>query len=212
MSTTLLLAQDCALLRSGIRRTLDVTSGIEIVAETGTASELLTLARRTRPDAVLLGLEMHGEPTTTYLERVVAGVTGVSVIVVAKADRRAEAGDLFRRGAASVILTTIEPYDLAPAIAAVVGGARERVFGERRPSQAVHAGGLTSRELDMLQAVGSGLTNRAIARQLSVTEHTVKFHLTSVYRKLQIQSRTEAAHWAVEHGLITRAFAINRAA
>ena len=60
MNTTLLLAQDCALLRSGIRRTLDVASGIEIVAETGTASELLTLARRTRPDAVLLGLEMHG--------------------------------------------------------------------------------------------------------------------------------------------------------
>ncbi|HEY5294076.1 MAG TPA: response regulator transcription factor [Gaiellaceae bacterium] len=211
MSTTLLLAQDCALLRSGIRSTLDVSSGIEIVAETGAASELLTLTRRTHPDAVLLGLEMQGETTTTYLERVVAGVTGVSVIVVAKADRRAEADDLFCRGAASVILTTIELHELAPAIASVVNGARGLVFGERRASTQAQTDGLTNREVDMLQAVGSGLSNRAIAHQLSVTEHTVKFHLTSVYRKLSIQSRTEAAHWAVEHGLITRAFAGNRA-
>ena len=206
MSTKLLLAQDFALVRSGVRRALERSPEIRVIAETGAATELVTLTRRTRPDAVLLDLEMQGRPTVTYLQRVRDGVADVPVIVVADPKRIDDSGDLFRQGAASVILTTIELDELGPAIAAVVSGARGQVFGTRPPELVAAGAVLSPREIETLKAVGLGLSNRAIAARLSVTEHTVKFHLTSVYRKLGLQSRTEAAHWAIENGLVARWF------
>lgn len=203
----LLLAQDHALFRSGVHAALESDPAIVVAAETGAAVELVTLARRTHPDVVLLDLEMHGQPTLTYLQRVRAWLPETPVILVADPRRVGDPEELFRHGAAAVILKTVELDELAIAVKAVVGGARREVFGACRPDEAAQRTVLTPREIDTLKAVGSGLTNRAIASELDVTEHTVKFHLTSVYRKLRLRSRAEAAHWAVENGLVSRAFA-----
>jgi DNA-binding NarL/FixJ family response regulator len=202
----LLLADPDALFRRGVACALEQCPGLEVAAETGIAIGVAVLARRTRPDAVLLGLDPGSEATLVYLDRLRSSLRAVPVLVVVDPGRPVNVAELFDRGAAAVLLKTIAPEELAPAIEAVVGGVRRQVFGVRALEEPGH-GLLTPREVQTLKAVGSGLSNRAIARELSVTEHTVKFHLTSVYRKLQLRSRAEAAHWAVENGVVARAFA-----
>lgn len=202
----LLIADPDALFRRGVSCALEEHPELEVAAETGIAIGVSVLARRTRPDVVLLGLDPAGESTLVYLDRLRASLRSVPVLVVVDPCRLFDVGELFDRGAAAVLLKTIAPDELAPAIEAVVAGARRQVFGVRAVEEPGH-GLLTPREVETLKAVGSGLSNRAIARELSVTEHTVKFHLTSVYRKLQLSSRAEAAHWAVENGVVARAFA-----
>jgi DNA-binding NarL/FixJ family response regulator len=76
----------------------------------------------------------------------------------------------------------------------------------------VRSAGLTEREVEILRALGEGRSNREIAKQLWLAEQTVKFHLTNIYRKLQVGSRTEAVHWAYSHGLLATTLDVDAAA
>ena len=108
----------------------------------------------------------------------------------------------FQRGAAAFILKRIDPSDLAPVIRQALDG---NVFYpvETRPAVAeTPSSGLTAREADILKALAEGLSNKQIARQFWLSEQTIKFHLTNIYRKLDVGSRTEAVRHAYEHGMI----------
>jgi DNA-binding NarL/FixJ family response regulator len=204
-SITVLVAHEHALFRSGVREALAPDGSACVVAETGSALEIAPLAHRTRPDLLLLALELRGESVLPYLRRIRVQCGPIPSAILLEPSQLAGVEALLDSGPDAAVLTTIDLDDLAPALRAVAAGVRGQVFGPEHDE--LPAGfGLTRRELDTLVAVGNGLSNRAIAENLSVTEHTVKFHLTNVYRKLRLRSRTEATHWAVENGLVARAY------
>jgi DNA-binding NarL/FixJ family response regulator len=107
-------------------------------------------------------------------------------------------------GASVFISKNVDPFGLAPALREAAVRAVEVPIGraENRTNLAAKEKGLTGRELAVLRALGEGQSNKEIAGSLWLAEQTVKFHLTNIYRKLDVKSRTEAVHWAYRHGLL----------
>jgi DNA-binding NarL/FixJ family response regulator len=113
---------------------------------------------------------------------------------------------VLQRGADGYIVKTIDPRDLAAALRQTAEGLVYHALAVPQPGDAAaKAAGLTDRELTILKSVAKGLSNGLIARELSVTEQTVKFHLTNVYRKLGVPNRLSAARYAYETGLVRAA-------
>ena len=198
----LLVADGSGLVRAGIQRALDGVDGIECVGEVESGAQLVTQVKRLRVDLVLLDMQLPGIDVQFALERILDTDPDVRVIVLASHASPEEMRRVCAGGASGVILKTIAVGDLAGAIRQVVDGTAFTAFGV--PPSRLDAGvdaGLTPREQQILLAVGRGQSNKVIARELFVTEQTVKFHLTNIYRKLRLSNRTEAARWAYQHGL-----------
>ena len=200
---TILLADDHGLMRAGARRALELDSGFEIVGEARTGPEVLPLVARTNPDVVLLDLRMPGVDGLGCLQRIRAAHPAVKVVMCSMSNEADLIQSAFKRGACGYILKTIEPRDLGSAIRQAVDGTAYHALGLPAMDEELggRAAGLTDREIDVVKAVSRGLSNKAIAAELWVTVQTVKFHLTSIYRKLGISNRTEAASWAFGKGL-----------
>ena len=202
MRLKLLIADDHELMLEGIRMALAEAPDIEIVGTTSSGAQVLPLVRQTSPDVVLLDLRMPGMDGLRCLEALRERHPSVKAIVLSGSEEPDVVEAAFRRGAAAFIVKRIDPADLAPVIRQVLGG---NVFYplEARPAvSAVAESGLTQREGDILKALADGLSNKQIARQFWLSEQTIKFHLTNIYRKLGVGSRTEAVRYAYEHGLI----------
>jgi DNA-binding NarL/FixJ family response regulator len=109
-----------------------------------------------------------------------------------------------KRGASGYIVKSVNPIDLPSALRQAVEGTVYHAVGfpDVDDESNAKAAGLTEREIAILKAVARGLSNQAIGRELWVTEQTVKFHLTNIYRKLGVANRTEAARYAYQHGLV----------
>ena len=198
----LLVADGSGLVRAGIQRALDGGDGIECVGEVESGSQLVTRVARLQVDLVLLDLHLPGIDVQTALDRIRDTDPDVRVIVLASHASPEEMRRVCDGGASGVILKAIAVEDLAGAIRQIVKGTAFSALGV--PTSRLSAGanaGLTPREQQILLAVGRGKSNKVIARELFVTEQTVKFHLTNVYRKLSLSNRTEAARWAYQHGL-----------
>ena len=191
------------LMLAGIRAALDDASGFEVVGAATRVEDVLPLVVRTLPDVVLLDIQMAGFDGLEMLEKIHSQHPDIRVIALSAVDAIEKIQVALRRGAAGYIVKTINPSDLAPAIRQAVEGTVYHVVGtpEANDLAIARVARLTDRELTIIKAVARGLSNQAIARELWVTEQTVKFHLTNVYRKLNIANRTEAARWVYEHGL-----------
>jgi DNA-binding NarL/FixJ family response regulator len=199
----IVLADDHGLMRAGTRAALESEGGFEVVGEVQHGAQVVPVTGRAAPDVVLLDLRMPGMDGLGCLERLQARHPEVKVVMCSvSADPDLIAG-AFRRGACGYILKTINPIDLGSAIRQAVEGTTYHALGLPTidDNTAPRAAGLTDRELEVVRAVARGLSNRDIAAELWVTVQTVKFHLTAVYRKLGITSRTEAARWAFAKGL-----------
>ncbi len=198
----LLIADDHPLILAGIRRTLEHSGVVEIVGEAGSGQQLLALIERRAPDMVLLGAELGAELPAEIHRRWPAVRT---VVLSAKRD----CGTIDMPVATAWIDRRASPARLAAVIDQVASGAP--VDAPMRPSPARGAGAgeavsdsggtLTRRERTILEAVCAGKTTAAISRELWVSEHTIKFHLTNVYRKLGVSNRAGAIRHALEHGL-----------
>jgi DNA-binding NarL/FixJ family response regulator len=202
MRLKLLIADDHQLMLEGIRLALSDADDIEIVGETSSGAEVLPLVRQTSPDVVLLDLRMPGMDGLRCLESLRQRHPELKTVVLSGSDDPDVIDAAFQRGAAAFILKRIDPLDLAPVIRQALDG---NVFYpvEARPVAAEAPGsGLTTREADILKALAEGLSNKQIARQFWLSEQTIKFHLTNIYRKLDVGSRTEAVRHAYEHGMI----------
>ena len=136
-------------------------------------------------------------------------VPACKIIVLTAAPDAAWLGDAVRAGADAAIAKTVQPATLGLLVREIWAGNIHHAFTTRRATGAVHGdhGKLTPRELEILQLVAGGASNGVIARELWVTEQTVKFHLSNVYRKLGVGNRTEASHYAHVNGL-TDVFAL----
>lgn len=208
-----LLADDHPLVLAGVRQILERDEAFEIVGEARSGSEVLPLVGRLRPDVVLLDLRIPGIDGLGCLERIRARHPEVKVIILSVMSDPEQIQAAFKRGAAGYVIKSIDPSDLASAIRQAVEGTAFHALGlpVLNDNAVARAAGLTERELTIMKAVARGLSNSAIGKELWVTEQTVKFHLTNVYRKLGVRNRTEAARWAFAKGLADEpAYAPNR--
>lgn len=204
MKMKVLIADDHRLIVAGIRRALEVEEDeFEVVGEANTGAQVLPLVGRTAPDVVLLDIRMPKMDGLLCLEQIRARYPQVKVVMLSVFSDPEHIQMALLHGASGYIVKTINPRDLPSALRQAVEGSVYHAIGlpEVTEETEARAAGLTERELTILKAVARGLSNQAIGHELWVTEQTVKFHLTNIYRKLGVANRTEAAHYAYVHHL-----------
>jgi DNA-binding NarL/FixJ family response regulator len=200
----ILLADDHPLLLAGVRHALALDDDFEVVGEANHGAEVLPLVARLRPDVVLLDMRMPGGDGLANLSRIRARFPAVKVVMCSVDINAEHIQAAFKRGACGYVLKTVEPRDLASAIRQAVDRTAYHAVGLPAidVDSAAVVSGVTDREYQIMRAVARGLSNRAVARELWITEQTVKFHLTNIYKKLGVSNRTEAARWILDRGLI----------
>jgi DNA-binding NarL/FixJ family response regulator len=195
----ILITNDQPLLLAGEREVLSRDGDFEIVGVATTGAELMPLIAAGEPDVILLDLRTPGLEGLASVDRIRAAYPSVAVVILSDAGDPVEIHAAVRHGASGVVLTTIDPRDLGTAIRNAV---QKTAFHAIAPPPVDHAAArkldLSPRELEVLQAAATGLSNRKIAAKLWVTEPTVKFHLTNVYRKLGVTNRTQATRWLLD--------------
>jgi DNA-binding NarL/FixJ family response regulator len=199
-----LIADDHQLTLEAVKAALLETQGIRIVAEASSGRQALAAVARSRPDAALIDMHMPGAiDGLTCAERIRKAYPDVRVVVISGFTDEASVKMAFRRGAHAFISKGVDPRDLGPTVRQCVRGTVFHAPFDNALSGLEGLGeGLTEREMAVLKAVAAGLSNQAVAKHLWVTDHTVKFHLTNIFRKLQVSNRTEAARWAQQRGLV----------
>jgi DNA-binding NarL/FixJ family response regulator len=204
MSKKVLLADDHPLMIGGIRRALEECEDFEVVGEAYDGTQVLPMVRNTDPDLVLLDLRMPGMDGFTCIDLLQKRHPDVKVVVISGSSDPEHIEAAFKRGASGYVVKGINPVDLPSALRQAFDGTVYHPIGmpEESEGAAAKAAGLTEREAAILNGVARGLSNQAIGKELWVTEQTVKFHLTNVYRKLGVANRTEAARYAYQHGLV----------
>jgi DNA-binding NarL/FixJ family response regulator len=200
----IVIADDHQLMIHAVRLALENSQNIEIVGEADSGSKVLPLVGQTSPDLVLLDIRMPGMDGLTVLERLHERYPKVRVAILSAVDDPSVIQAAFNRGAAAFIVKHIDPSDLPAAIRQAIVGAIFQPLGLPEPAADGPGAELSKRELTILQALQSGRSNKQIAGELFLAEQTVKFHLTNIYRKLGVGSRTEAVRYAFEHGLAER--------
>ena len=194
----ILIADDHPLIVAGLRDALEADEGFEIVGATSSAPEVLPLVHRTKPDVILLDLHMPGIYGLSCLDRIAARYPDSTVIIFSASADRAQIQTAFNHGASGYIVKGLSTSDLPAAIRRALESRSYQVEGLTKLQDLT----LTERELTIVKAVARGLPNQGIAKELWVTEQTVKFHLTNIYRKLGVGNRTEAARWAHSQGFV----------
>lgn len=203
-----LVADDHPLILQGLRRSLEACDDIDVVGEARSGPEVLPLVERRRPDVVLLDLRMPGMDGVECVKQIKQSAPEVKAVVLSACDDRPSIESAEKAGASAYVLKSVSSLDIPALLRQVVAG--YTLF--QAPSEAsveASAGGdgpeLTERELTILASVAAGLTTKAISAELWVSEHTVKFHLTNIYRKLGVTNRSGAVRYAYEHGLVASA-------
>ncbi|MGH3014194.1 MAG: response regulator [Gaiellaceae bacterium] len=204
MKTKVLIADDHPLVRSGIRRALEAEQDIEVVGEATNGAKVLPLIGQTGPDLVVLDLSMPQLDGLTCLDQIRKRHPDVKVVILSATGDPDRVRAALARGATAYVVKSVDVRDLAAALRQAIEGTVFHAVGVPDKSDEGLAGsvGLTKRELVILKAVARGLSNQAIGREFWVSEQTVKFHLRNIFRKLGVGSRTEAARYAFEHGLV----------
>jgi DNA-binding NarL/FixJ family response regulator len=200
-----LIADDHPLILAGIKRALEEDDQFEVVAEARVGSQVLPLVSQTNPDLALLDLRMPEMDGLTCLDRIRKEHPKVKVVILSVSTDPEVVQTVLNHGAAAYVVKSVNPIDLSSALRQALEGTVFSAVGlpEKTAQQdAVKAAGLTDRETTILKALARGLSNEAIGKELWVAQQTVKFHLTNIYRKLDVKNRTEAARYAYEHGLI----------
>jgi two-component system nitrate/nitrite response regulator NarL len=207
---TLLLIDDHPMLRNGLKQLIALDERLEVVAEAGNGIEGVALAQQHDPDLILLDLNMPGLNGLDTLSRLREISLSGRVVVFSVSDDEEDVVTALKRGADGYLLKDMEPEALLKALHQAAAGqtvlsetltpilvARLR---EDRPAPARDINQLTRRERDILQLISAGMTNKAIARKLGISESTVKVHVKYLLKKMNLKSRLEAAVWALQSG------------
>ncbi len=205
-----LLVDDHQVVRRGLRTFLEVQDDIEVVGEAADGAEGVALAGELQPDVVLMDIKMPGMDGVEALRRLRELDHRARVLVVTSfTEQRTVIPALRARAPPGYVYKDIDPDALAGAIRSVHAGhvlLQPEVAGallsqEESGSGAGRAGSLTEREREVLGLIADGRANREIARALVLSEKTVKTHVSNILMKLDLADRTQAALWAVRHGI-----------
>src|SRR6059058_3043739 len=187
-----LIADDNRLLLEGIRRALEPVEDIEIVGATHTGSQVLPLVERRGPDLVALEFGMRGADGRRCLELLREQHPDIKVVVLSASSAHDDIRSALTGGARAYIVKSVDPLDIPAALRHAYDETVHHAIGfEPNPEDQLRAG-LTKRELTVLKALARGLSNKAISRELFLSEETVKFHLRNLYRKLGVPNRLSA--------------------
>jgi DNA-binding NarL/FixJ family response regulator len=202
-----LIADDHAVVRRGLRTFLELQDDIDVVGEASDGETCVAAAVELSPDVILLDLLMPGVGGIEALGRLRDAGSTARVLVITSFTDPAVSVPAVRAGAAGVIFKDVEPRDLASAIRSVRAGhtlLQPDVAAALMAPDPAAASPLTARERDVLAEITQGRSNREIARALSLSEKTVKTHVSNVLMKLGVADRTQAALLAVRRGLVDR--------
>jgi DNA-binding NarL/FixJ family response regulator len=202
----LLIADDHAVVRSGLRQLAATLDGVELVGEATNGEEAVALCEERVPDVVLMDLEMPVLDGIDATRRITASDRRIAVVVLTSFSDRERILGALDAGAIGYVLKDAEPDELERAVRAAARGeapldprAGRALLQARNAASPLDA--LSEREREVLEMVARGLPNKLIARELSISEKTVKAHLTKVFRAIDVTDRTQAALWAERHGL-----------
>ena len=215
MTIKVLIADDQALVRSGFRMILESRDDLTVVGEASDGEQAIRLAGQTGPDVVLMDVRMPGLDGVAATARLTATANPPRVIILTTYDLEEPLYAALRAGASGFLLKDARPADLVQAVRVVAGGeallaptATRRLldrFLATNPTPAAPARGLeelTEREREVLALLARGASNAEIAARLTVTEATVKTHVSAVLRKLQVRDRVQAVVLAYDLGLV----------
>jgi len=209
-----LLADDHALFRDGIASLLDAW-GHEVVGQASNGVDAVELARRTRPDLVLMDIRMPGGSGLEATARIKESCPETAIVILTVSEDEDDLFAAIKAGAQGYLLKNLEGAQLRSMLEAVERGEaaiapstaariiEEFIRRERSPDRPPPGPDrLTERELEVLRLVTAGLRNKEIAAELGISENTTKYHLRNILEKLHAQSRTEVAARAVREGLV----------
>jgi DNA-binding NarL/FixJ family response regulator len=204
-----LIADDHPVVRQGLRTFLGVQEDIDVVGEAADGAEAVARAESLMPDVILLDLKMPGVDGLAALRELRERGVTARVLVLTSVGERAQVLPVVRAGASGYLYKDVDPAALVQAIRAVHDGhvlfAPEAADAMLAPGQGEKGtAALTEREREVLMQIARGRSNREIARALVVSEKTVKTHVSNILMKLGLQDRTQAALYAVRHGLAER--------
>jgi DNA-binding NarL/FixJ family response regulator len=189
-----------------IRRSFRSTSGVRVAGYVDGRRPCATAVIEARPDVVIVDEMTWSANAVARIAEIRRALPATKIIVLTAQPEAGWLGDAVRAGADAAIAKTVQPTTLGLFVREIWAGNIRHAFPIHRPTTVADDshGTLTPRELEILQLVAGGASNGLIARQLWVTEQTVKFHLSNVYRKLGVANRTEASHVAHLKGLLDR--------
>ncbi|MBX6341753.1 MAG: response regulator transcription factor, partial [Thermomicrobiaceae bacterium] len=212
---TVLLADDHALFRQALRHLLDAEPDLQVVGEAGDGRAVQILAEQQRPDVILMDIGMPGVDGVAATRELKATLPGVKIVILTMYTEDSYVIRAIRAGADAYLLKNAESPRVIEAIRAVARGesviepqlatkllTEFRRISEFREEESV--AGLTEREIQLLRLVASGMSNKEIAATLSLAESTVKNRLSLLFEKLDVKDRTQAAIYALSHGLIAK--------
>jgi DNA-binding NarL/FixJ family response regulator len=211
---TVLLADDHAMARRGIREFLERDERLRIVAEAGEGNQALALAQQYHPDVLVLDIQMPGKTGIEVSRAIRAAGQPAGILILTAYDDQPYIVSALQAGANGYVLKTANPDELVAAVHAVYEGQSvldplltQRLLQQMAPQPAQRdtpaVNPLTTRETEVLQLVARGFTNKAIAAQLSISDRTVQGHLANIFSKLHAQSRTDAVMIGLRMGMIS---------
>ncbi|MEV0615813.1 response regulator transcription factor [Nonomuraea sp. NPDC050404] len=213
MGIRIVIADDQAMVRAGLRMVVESEPGMEVVGEAADGREAVVVAGRTRPDIVLMDISMPGLDGLAAARELLEAPAPPKVITLTTFDTDENLYAALRAGTSGFLLKTSPPEQLLEAIRVVHAGdalldpaVTSRVIatfaGRAEPKPSPALGELTPRELEVLRLLARGLTNAEIARDLYVGEATVKTHVARVLMKLSLRDRAQAVVFAYETGVV----------
>ncbi|GGA41093.1 DNA-binding response regulator [Kroppenstedtia guangzhouensis] len=213
MPINVLLVDDHAVLRDGLSNIISLEEDMEVVGQASSGAEALSMIEELQPDVVLMDINMPGMSGVEAIRRIRAKDQKVAVLVLTMFDRDEYLYESIRAGATGYLLKDAPSSDVIDAIRSASRGestlhpvmARkllDNISGGKKTDRGSNEDSLTPRELDVLNLMVKGLSNKEIAEQLFISDKTVKIHVSNILKKLQVKSRSQAIIYAIQHELV----------
>jgi two-component system, NarL family, response regulator NreC len=204
------LVDDHAVVRSGLRLLLDAEDDMEVVGEAGNAKDAVFRARALKPDVMVLDVVMPGESGIEALPKLLKESPATNVLVLSMQDDPSYVREAFAAGASGYVLKEAVDQEVVSAVREIASGGRyvhpalgaRMIAAEAEERAAAEADPLSDREREILRLLALGHTNQEIARQLYISVRTAESHRAHIMQKLRLSTRAELVRYALSHGLL----------